>query len=95
MPGGARIDTPDELADRLGAALALRRIGGLQQVVQANHAVGYQELRQEPFRVLRVLSARYRAEDHGNHDRNVLLEFSVTIRALDVSVDPACMNCPA
>ena len=94
MPGSTLIETPDELADRGFAALGVRQLGGLQQVVQADHAVRYQELRQEAFRVLSLLTTGYRAEDHRDDDRDILPRVPVTILTLHVSVNPSRMNRP-
>ncbi|MFP4377795.1 MAG: hypothetical protein ACLFP4_12200 [Spirochaetales bacterium] len=84
-----------EIADRSLAALPLWQLGSLQQVVEANHAVRHQELRQQTLGVLPLPGSGHRAEDDRYHDRNVLLLLSLAMLAWNVSVDSSPMDRPA
>ncbi len=86
---------PDELADRLVAALALRQIGGPPAGSRGGSRCGEVKNCGRSRFVYSVFSAGYRAANHQDHDRDVLLEIPVTALALDVPVDSARMNCPA
>ena len=94
-PGGSCIKAADKVADHGLAPFRFRQAGGLEQVIQSDHAMRYQKPRQEPFRILISLRTSRRADDHRNDDRDIFLVLSVPVLPLDVPMDPPGMDGPA
>ena len=95
VPGGAQINAPNELAHPLSAALILAETGGLHEIIQANHAVGNQNVREKSFRVLFSSSSSYRTPNYRNDDRNILPTFPVAVLPFYIRVNSSRMDDPA
>ena len=89
---GPRIDATQQIADCILRPFTLRQVSGLQEIVQPDHAVWCQKLRQQPFRILSAPCTSNRANDHRDVDRQVLLLLSITIFPLYVSMDASGVN---